>query len=69
MTTILKDSRQSRWSVFFITAMLVVIAALAAAPTAHASSGYLNTWSGLYLGSASDNNASCQLVTAAVPRI
>ncbi|MGB5474072.1 MAG: PKD domain-containing protein [Gammaproteobacteria bacterium] len=61
MTTILKDSRQSRWSVFFITAMLVVIAALAAAPTAHASSGYLNTWSGLYPGSASDNNASCQL--------
>ena len=61
MTTILKDSRQSRWSVFFIMAALVVLAALAAAPSAHATSGYLSTWSGLYPGSASDDNAGCQL--------
>ncbi len=34
---------------------------LLAASAAHATSGYLSTWSSLYPGSASDNNAGCQL--------
>ena len=45
-----------------LTAGLATLALLALVPQAHASSGYLNvTWPGIYPGSASDNNAGCQL--------
>ena len=40
---------------------LALLAGLASPPPALATSGYLNTWSSLYPGSQSDNNAGCQL--------
>ena len=52
---------KTRWISIFLMAMLVVLTALMAAPSAFAESGFLTTWSNLYPGSASDNNASCQL--------
>jgi len=61
MTAMPRVERKSRWSEFVITVVLAIVAALVTAPSSHATSGYLSTWSGLYSGSASDNNASCQL--------
>ena len=57
MQTITKVPRKARWSVFYLLAALAVVAA----PSAFATSGYLSTWSGLYPGSASDDNAGCDL--------
>jgi len=61
MTKIPKGPRESRWCAFFLTAALAVVTTLMTAPSAYATSGYLSTWSNLYPGSTSDNNASCQL--------
>ena len=61
MNSITKVPREARWSIFYLLAALAVLAALVVAPQAHATSGYQSTWSGLYPGSASDNNAGCQL--------
>ena len=61
MKMIIKVPREARWSVFYLLAALAVLAALIAAPQAHATSGYLSTWSSLYPGSLSDDNSNCQL--------
>jgi len=61
MNSITKVPLESRWSVFYLLAALAVLAALVAAPQAHATSGYNSTWQSLYPGSASDSNAGCQL--------
>ena len=45
----------------FVLPSLLLLGLLLAASAAHATSGYLSTWQGIYPGSASDNNASCQL--------
>ncbi len=47
-----------RW-IFFLTA--ISFAAFLPVSQAHAMSSYLNTWNGIYPGSSSGNNASCQL--------
>ena len=41
--------------------IIVSLGTLVTAPLAHATNGYLSTWSSLYPSSTSDNNASCQL--------
>ena len=57
MTTIPKVPRRSRWSAFFLTAALAVVAA----PEAHAFGGILSAFNSTYPGSSSGANASCQL--------
>ena len=51
--------RKTGW--ILLIAGLALLAGLASPPPAFATSGYLSTWSSLYPGSASDNNAGCQL--------
>ena len=47
-----------QWVKHVLLAFLWLIVAVS---VTHAKSGYQSTWSGLYPGSASDNNAGCQL--------
>ena len=61
MRTMLTVPRENRWALVFLVMALATFAALLSAPSAHASSGYVNTWGNLHPGSASENNASCQL--------
>ena len=66
MGTITKVPPESRWSVFYLIAALAVLAALVAPPSAHAASGYLNTWNSLYgTQQNSGNGAGCQVCHAA----
>ena len=44
---------------------LAALGLLMATPYAYAASSYLNTWTGIYAGSMSDNNAGCQICHAA----
>ena len=55
------QSPETRWIPIFLMLIFAAFSALLMAPQAHAASSYLNTWSSLYPGSASDNNAGCQL--------
>ena len=61
MISISKVPREARWSVFHLLAALAVLAALVAAPRAHAFGGILSTFNSTYPGSNSGANASCQL--------
>ena len=56
---------QKRQSAPIALLPLAALGLLMATPFAHAASSYLNTWSNLYPGSTSDNNASCQICHAA----
>ncbi len=58
MKLLILQSRPPRW-LFLLSA--ITFAAVLPLPQAHALSSYSNTWSGIYPGSSSDNNASCQL--------
>jgi hypothetical protein len=59
MKFLLLKQREKRWII--LIAGLALITGLANLQPAFAANSYLNTWSSLYPGSASGNNASCQL--------
>ena len=61
MKTMLTVPRESRWAQIFLVMAFAAFATLLMAPQAQATSGYQTTWRGIYSGTTSSTDASCQL--------